>query len=89
MRREVKQTVLKALRLHIVIQCEKTKHGTGKQVITIGPYKTALGGLMWAMYIGNERFIYNFMSDLASDFISHVGRDIAYESARDAINKTK
>ena len=87
--RQVKQTVLKALRSHIVIQCEKTKHRTGKQVVTAGPYRTALGSLAWAMYIGNERFIYNFANDLANDFISHVGRDIAYESAKDAINKTK
>lgn len=91
-RRNVQQTVIKALGKGLVLTTEKTKAGSegGRQTVTVGPRRTAVadGYRYQAIYWRKGAQVedaYHSTHDLARDYIAFVGRDLAYKAAMRAL----
>ena len=87
-RRDVQQTVVKALQKGLVLSTEKTKARSegGKQTVTVGPRRTAVpDGCPYQVIYWRKgaqvQDAYRSVYDLARAFIAFVGRDLAYAAA--------
>ncbi len=81
-RREVKQTVAKAIRDGKVLMTYKTKAlPVGRKSVTVGPYRVAVGSASYALMVGGHTYRYTTAFDAAEAFIEYVGRNDAWEAA--------
>lgn len=78
--RDIKLLVTHLIRYGAVLQIDKVRVGVGKKHVTVGPYQTATGTKMYAMYVGGDRYGYYFDDVAAGEFIAYVGRDRAREA---------
>lgn len=80
----IQNTIVQMILVGCVIQTEKTKHGKGRQAVTIGPYQRATDTKtqQWAVYIGNDAFTYLSPVEAARFFIEHCNRSIARDAVR-------
>jgi hypothetical protein len=86
-RRPVAFEIAKAIVAGRIIMTYKTKaqHLGGKQLVSVGPYRTATGEKKFAVLSNkSEDGFYTTPILAAQDFVAFVGRDIAWEAMRRA-----
>lgn len=87
----IQNTIVQMILLGCVIQTEKTKHGTGKQAVTIGPYQRATDKKTqrWAVYIGNDKYEFLSPVEAARFFIDWCNRVVARDAVRQYARENK
>jgi hypothetical protein len=87
-RRPVAFEIAKAIAAGRVIMTYKVKariYG-GKQLVSVGPYRTAVGERKFAILSNkSEDGFYTTPLLAAQDFVAFVGRDVAWEAVRKAL----
>lgn len=80
----IQNTIAQIILAGCVIQTHKTKIGTGRQAVTIGPYQRATDEKThrWAVYIGNDKYEFLSPVEAARFFIEHCNRSIARDAVR-------
>jgi hypothetical protein len=84
-RRPVAFEIAKAIAAGRIIMTYKVKARTqgGKQLISVGPYRTATGEKKYAVLSNkSEDGFYTTPVLAATDFVDFVGRDIAWDALR-------
>ena len=96
-RRNVQQTVVKAMQRGLILTTEKVKPLTdgGKQVVTVGPRRTAIpDGCPYQMICWRRGGVqvedaYRSAQDAARDFVAFIGRDGAWRAAQRALTQAE
>lgn len=77
----IRQKVTTALLAKRVLKTYKTKRGTGRKSVTVGPYHRATDrGHVYAVIIGGDATPYEYAQQAAEAFVDYVGTKLAREA---------
>lgn len=78
-------TITYLLTCGVILSIQKTKQGSGKQTVSVGPYQRAVPShpnYRFACLMKNEESHHLYARDAAAVFVRFVGRDLAREAVR-------
>jgi hypothetical protein len=91
MARQVQREIAQLIARGCVVMTQKTKlaHEGGRQLVSVGPYRTAVGPKRFAVITGRGSFERLSAITAAKDFVDFVGRARAGEAAARAAYKCR
>ena len=87
--RQIQAEVSNLIRRGCIVMTHKTKlaHEGGRQLVSVGPYRTAVGGRGYALITKRDQHEYGSAITAAKRFIEFVGRARAGEAALRAASR--